>query len=43
MNLATIGSGWNVEIGSGSRVTTYRRLVVQEGARFIVEPGSCRQ
>ena len=40
VNLATIGSGWSVEIGSGSRVTTYRRLVVQEGARFLVEPGS---
>ena len=39
VNLATIGSGWSVEIGSGSRVTTYRRLVVQEGAQFIVQPG----
>ena len=39
VNLAMIASGWTVEIGSGSQVTTYRRLVIQEGARFIVQPG----
>ena len=38
-NLVTIGGGWTVEVGSGSAVKTYRRLVIQEGGQFIVQPG----
>ena len=39
-NLVTVGGGWTVEIGSGSAVETYRRLVIEEGGKFIVQPGA---
>lgn len=42
VDLASIEQRWTVEVASGSSVETYRRLIIEEGAEFVVHPGTER-